>query len=376
MMCPNCSSSVSEDQEFCGKCGHRVRETVVALSERLAKAEAQLAAPRSNGKEQKYLELETAENVMSRVKTWTTLLLFFTGIPAAVALLALTVMFGKGAFDLHSIAANAKQSVGAVLTEAQSVASSTQKTVNDARTTSQQVSEQITATQRRVAELKRLVDSRVAEAQKLDARIKESEVTVAALNAKVNSQTQQVAHLSQQVQNVESQRNIAMMKALDPAAYGDRIVRAVDGQIIDAKTKGLGDVYVAFALLQKPNSKIPRLDLAKIEVALRPLRDQHYQFFNGGVGLFAVIPGGSLSTLGGAFYQDSCIEQIRAQRPCIFYFSETMKSQAAELKMRLSEVQKIPDDNVRYVPLSSLDDLHKESVKRSGLDLVVVLGQN
>jgi hypothetical protein len=61
---------VQEDQEFCGKCGHRICETIATLSERLAKAETQLAS-RADGKEQKYLESETVTNVTRRLQFWT-----------------------------------------------------------------------------------------------------------------------------------------------------------------------------------------------------------------------------------------------------------------------------------------------------------------
>jgi TolA-binding protein len=372
MICPNCSSSVAEDQEFCGKCGHHIRETVATLNERLSKAETRLSA-RSDGKEQKYLESEAVENVMNRVKSWTTLFLYFAGVPLAILALAFAVIFGKGDIDLHSIAANAKQSVGAVLAEAQSVASGAQKTANDARTTSQQVSEDIKTTQRRVAELKTQVDSRLAEAQKLEARIKESESSVAALTAKVNSQTQQVTHLAQQVKTVETDKSITDVKSLNPGLYGEHMVFDYRGHPIGVKDKGT-DVRIVFTLDQDRSSPSP-LDPAKTATALQVIKEHHYEIFLGGVYLQASVAGGSAENIAW-LNSESCSQGGPAlSRPCIVYYSDAMKTKASELRTLLSSVQQVPASQVRYVPLSRLSAREQELIQKSGVDILVALGQ-
>src|SRR5580704_8866840 len=120
MLCKSCSTEVPEGQPFCGQCGHKVNDdNLASVAARVARIEAQIAASSSNVAQQNYLELETAERVMARVKTWTTLILYFAGIPAALLLLALAVMFGKGTLDLYHIASSAKQSVNGILKEAQ-----------------------------------------------------------------------------------------------------------------------------------------------------------------------------------------------------------------------------------------------------------------
>ncbi len=365
-ICPNCSCPVAEDQEFCGKCGHRVRDTVAALSDRLTKVES-----RSNTKEQKYLELEVVENIMNGVQKRATRFLYFAGFPAAIAALALAWIFGKGAFDLHSIAANAKQSVDAVLDEAKSVAAGALSTAKDARNTSQQVNDDIKSAQKRVAELKSLVDNRVAEAQKLDVRIKESEAAVAALAARVNSQTQQVAQLAQQVKTAESQKNVASIKNTYPAAYGEHVASWRDG-FIDPTRKAAGEVYIDLVLNQR---SIPaQLDAVKVGTVMQSFQDHHYKVLFGGVWLVAST-GSTSQGLGAGFDELSCgLQGVAMQSPCIFYFSEMMTATASQLRTLVSAAQEIPADRVRYVPLTSLTALHQELVQRSGLDFVVVLG--
>src|SRR5258708_29192332 len=105
MTCPNCASETLPDSSYCHRCGFRITpNTVASLSERLTKLEQDFVAKsRKEVTEQKYLETETSVNIMGRVQHWTNLILYFAGIPAALGLLALAVMFGKGAFDLHTI---------------------------------------------------------------------------------------------------------------------------------------------------------------------------------------------------------------------------------------------------------------------------------
>jgi uncharacterized protein YoxC len=334
MICPSCSSSVVEGQEFCGQCGHRIRETVASLGERLAKVEAQLAS-RSDGKEQKYLESETVTNVTKRVQFWTTVFLFFAGISLAILAIAFAVIFGKGDYELKNIASNAKQSVNSVLDEAKSVAAGALSTANDARTKSQQANEEINSTQRRVTELKTLVDSRVAEAQKLDARIKESESAVTSLTAKVNSQEQQIAHISQQMNTIESQKGTATVKNAFPWLYGEHVA-------------AWQDAYVAFGL--GSNLTSAPLDAPKVSAVLQSLQDHRYRIVLGTVWL-AATTGSANSGLPAAFGGSMCGP---ITPPCIAYFSETMKSKASDLRMLVNPVQPIPDDKVQYVAPSSL----------------------
>ena len=85
MVCQTCSSTNPGGQAFCGTCGHRLAaETIGSLTERVAKLEDQLHEAVHGRVSAHNLELETAENVMARVRRWTTLILFYAGIPAAI----------------------------------------------------------------------------------------------------------------------------------------------------------------------------------------------------------------------------------------------------------------------------------------------------
>jgi uncharacterized protein YoxC len=210
MICQKCSAAVPEDQAFCGKCGYKLApDTPASLGERLSAIEAQFVADsRSKATNQNYLELETAERVMSRVKTWANLILYFAGIPAAVALLALAVIFGRGAFDLRDIATKTKDSVNSIVEQARSEATNAKTTATDALNTSKQVNKDIQETRQKIGELKTQVDSRSTEVAELSGHIKASQDQLASLTTTVNSQSQQVVRLSQQLKAVETQKTL------------------------------------------------------------------------------------------------------------------------------------------------------------------------
>jgi zinc-ribbon domain len=75
MNCPSCGITNPDEQNFCGKCGANLRETVQSLSERVAKLELR-AKSAWHFVAQKNLDIETAEKVVARVQDWTKKFLF------------------------------------------------------------------------------------------------------------------------------------------------------------------------------------------------------------------------------------------------------------------------------------------------------------
>ena len=180
MVCQNCSAPNGDDSVFCGKCGSRLGETVGNVSARLRAVEDQLDASR-RGISPQNLEIETTERIIARVETRTKRFLFFASIPAAIAALALTIIWGKGAWTLSDFAARARDSVGAVLAQAQSVAARANNTANEALQTSKQVESQIEATRQEITTLKKEIDGRSADVQRLNSELQDVQSKVEAL---------------------------------------------------------------------------------------------------------------------------------------------------------------------------------------------------
>lgn len=284
MICRACGAAIAEDSAFCNKCGVKlIPETVVSLDGRLTKVEGQLSSDsHTRLLQQNFLELETAEWVMTRVRTWTTLILYFAGIPAAIALLALTVMFGKGAFDLHSVAANARSSIESLLQQAHSTASEAEKAANDALAKSKQTDAYIQRTQSDVSKLKAQVDARVAEVQHLGDSIKGSQAQVDSLKLTVASQSKEVQRLTEQVHQAQTTKSIEDIVNLYPQ-FGEHRARGVSGWI-DPKQKTANAIYIDLNL---SFAATPNLEKEKIAQAVTELNHHNYTVFLGQVYTYA-----------------------------------------------------------------------------------------
>ena len=372
MICQNCSLDNPDGQAFCGKCGHRlVAETVGSLSERLARIEQQLAAS-ENKVPQQNLELETAANAMERVKKWTTLFLYFAGIPVAIGAVVLALMFGKGTFDLHSIAANAKTSVSGVVEQARTEALNAESTARGALDTSKRVDANIKATQQAVSSLKSQVDARSVDVQKLSAQLDTSRQELAALATKATAQEAQFAHMTEQVKAVQTARGIEDVHTIYPI-FGKHIAKTATGGYINPKEKPPDALYVALdlSLTQTPNvSDVGAGD------AVAALRDHKYTVTVGPVYMEARTAN-SAQNVGMELDAYSCNSWVKpaARPPCILYFRASLKDSAIEVRNLVKVAQYVPDDRIFYLDPTKLNSDQRELLNLSAMDFLVVLGQ-
>jgi TolA-binding protein len=370
MVCPNCSATNPDGQTFCGNCGQQMTETVGSVSERLSRVETTLAASR-NGVTQHNLEIETSTNVMERVRKWTTLILFFAGIPAAIALLALAIVFGKGALNLHDIAAHAQESVKAILAQAQTEGGEAVRTANEALATSRQVDADIKGTKALVSNLKTEIDTRSAEVQKLGEQIKTSQQKVEELNKTVQAQSQQFQHVTEQARAVQTAKNVAGVQNVYPI-FGQHVARNVNGWINPKqKTPGMRYVYINLSLTATPN-----VSDAKVAEAITALNNKNYTVTMGNLYTYAVAASNA-QAVGMGLDANSCMYWVvpAKQVPCILYFRENLKDSAIEVRNLIKVAQEVSDAQLFYVDPKQLDAQKRELLDLSAVDIVVVLGQ-
>lgn len=372
MICQNCFLDNPDGQAFCGKCGHRlIAETIGSLSERLARIEQQFAASQNNIS-QENLELETAANAMDRVKKWTTLFLYFAGIPAAIGAVVLVLMFGKGTFDLHSIVTNAKTSVNGVLEQARTEASNAESTARGALDTSKQVDANIKATQQAVSTLKNQVDARSADVQRLSAQLDTSRQEVAALATKATVQEAQFAHMTEQVKAVQTAKGVADVQTIYPI-FGKHIGKTATGDYVNPKEKPPGALYVALDLYL---THTPNISDQKAGDAVAALRDHKYTVTVGPVYVEARTTN-SAQNVGVMLDADSCSSWVKpaSRPPCILYFRGSLKDSAIEIRNLVKIAQDVPDDRIFYLDPTKLNSDQRELLDLSAMDFLVVLGQ-
>jgi hypothetical protein len=369
MVCQNCSAANGDDSVFCGKCGSRLGETVGNVSARLRTVEDQLDASR-HGISPQNLEIEAAERIIARVETQTKRFLFFAGIPAAIAALALTIIWGKGAWTLNDFATRARDSVGLVLTQAQSVAARTNDTAHDALQTSKQVELQIETTRKEITTLKEEVDGRSADVQKLSSELRDAQSKVDILEKQVGSGSQQVQKMLAQVSVAQTAKTETDIETYYPL-YGRHVAKSRAG-VIDPTKKPSGAVWVSVALSLTQSPSVGSKQVAK---GIEALHDK-YTIVLGSIGVLAQTEHGS-QWVGTFLDENSCTYWVKPplQVPCIIYFQESMRKSALEVRDAFRDAQVVPDNKVIYINPRDLSADQQETLALSGMDIAVILGK-
>jgi len=225
MKCPSCSAQLFEDSAFCHKCGYKVaQEEIRNVSARLDRIETELSTiAKARGPQQEYLEVDTATKAMARVQKWTTMILFFAGIPAALLLLALAVIFGRGAVSLSSIAADAQGSVNSVLDRAKREASESENTAAGALQKTKQVDESIRSTQSSVSKLSGDVSASMSKFRQLDSQADKAQAQVEILKGSVESESRRIGAISDEVRAIKTTRNMTDVLSAFPVLGEHRL---------------------------------------------------------------------------------------------------------------------------------------------------------
>jgi hypothetical protein len=373
MVCQNCSSANPDGQTFCGNCGNRLTaETIGTLADRIVKLEDRVRDISRKSISAHNLEVETAENVMARVRKWTTLILYFAGIPFAITLLALAIIFGKDTFEIRHIAANAQTSINEVLNQAQSEAANAKKTADIASSKAQQINTEITNTEQSVLKLKSQVDARSEDVQNLGSQLNTSQQKLAGLVTQANSQEAQLNRISDQVTAIKTGRGVADIQTVYPI-YGQHIARSSTGYI-NASSKPVDALYLDLNLSL---TKAIEISDSKAGQAVADLRDNHYTVTVGPVYMEARTAN-SAQNVGYALDSNSCMYWLKpySHPPCILYFKPSLRDAAERVRSLLKVAQVIPENHVLYVDPAALDPQQRELLNLSVIDFEVVLGSD
>jgi hypothetical protein len=126
--CARCKSKNPDRNRFCGACGDPLDQNSIALKDAagLKLREQVQAILKDQYKDQKLLEVETAQAVATRVAEWGKLLGFFVGIPFALLVVTLGLVGIHSYSDFSSKIESAQADIGAKITDAQKLAAKLQ----------------------------------------------------------------------------------------------------------------------------------------------------------------------------------------------------------------------------------------------------------
>ncbi|MBC5784041.1 zinc ribbon domain-containing protein [Ramlibacter sp. USB13] len=104
IQCPRCQAASPDGNRFCGACGFGLQPEAATVREYVDGAMRQQveAAVAARFKDQKLLEVETAQAIAARLTDWAKLFGFFVGVPAALVLLVLAILGIKTYSDFTS----------------------------------------------------------------------------------------------------------------------------------------------------------------------------------------------------------------------------------------------------------------------------------
>jgi len=374
-----CAKALSGGQNFCGNCGDRLATpTVEILSGEIAALKEEVAklTEASKGSEQKYLELETAELVVSRVMGWSTRFLYFGGIPAAVILLGLSVWLGRTVNSAKDVVDAGRDQAAKVLNQAKQEAKDANDQASSALATSKQVNTEINATRNNLTSLASRVQDASGQVGSLTKSVAEQQSRVQAVRASTDEQTKAVNILTQQVQHLSNTKIEQQINNLHPE-YGAHYVISQGGERLSKDKKNAGQTYVVIDLYNE-NAADPKISQSAFTAGIQALQSNGFHPMLGQLSLAA--GSGSTTVMFGGFNTSMCVvlhlsgSPSSQGAPCIVYFDENLRSRALEAQRLLLPTEGIPDDSIKFIPVASLPPLMKEIVERSGVDMGIILG--
>lgn len=160
MECPKCGSANPTGKSYCGDCGTLLKTTDPAATELRQQVKAILA---SELKDQKLVEIEVTEAIVTRLTNWGRLLGYFAGIPLAILIVILGALGIKNYTDVSGVASNAQREMTATSSAAELKIS---KLVEDA-------DQQAGKAKQELAELEPRIEAIKANAAAIEANTKE-----------------------------------------------------------------------------------------------------------------------------------------------------------------------------------------------------------
>lgn len=358
LICQNCQGTVPSESRFCGTCGQKVVPDVPEdIQHRIARLEIIVQdGIKQVSAEQRYLDVDTTERIVSRLTKWAKWFGFCVFIPLALLIAAFGLYFGHDIKGVRDVAQTIDKSIKPAINKVNLEVSQANATADGALRSSKQVAQDIGNTKLNL--------------NRLEASIKDSQSRLDALQASVKASHNQIQQLRHEAANAILAGNTASIGQVYPS-FGQHAVRTTDGGYVDSKNKQPEDIYVDFSISLRSLTPDPKLQ-DRAAHFMAALKNPPYHIFPPGPVFLDAISNQTHQDIA-EIDQNSCIYVAHLSGPpCLLYFRTDKKDARAEIIKAARAVQPIADDHVLYVDPSKIDSLRRELLQRSGLDFVIV----
>src|SRR5712692_8678211 len=183
MECPKCKAPSPDGKKYCGECGAQLRK-IGDLTDADLRQEIQTIL-KQELKDQKLVQVEVTEAVVTKLTDWAKLLAYFAGIPIAALLLVLGALGVKKYTDLWALTEVAEKKIGPVVEQATKQAGEVGKQTEDLRRQSESAQKQLSDLQPKLADIR-------ATSERLAGYEKEFDERFAKLATTLDSKVQQI----------------------------------------------------------------------------------------------------------------------------------------------------------------------------------------
>lgn len=358
MNCNRCGHSLGPDDVFCPRCGAQAEVlSLASLDARLNTLQARIGSTERS--EQRIVEIETTEMVVSRVMKWTKMFLFFAAVPAALVLIFLGVLVGRKIENVNDLADAARARVDVALQQA-----------NQAVEKSAEVSRGISEVKSKVDSLDKEINTRRSELNAFGTEIAAERQQTQSLTKSLSEEIAALDNVKREMKDYATARSIQDVKEAYPV-FGKRMA-------IDRRGRGLAKANkpAGFRLVDIVAEIPQRLKDAdavqeRLATVESKLNTHKYSVIWGEIALVATS---GLVTQGmGSLNSNLCVNSGSAP-PCVIYFQKDGKDGANEVARIVSMGQRIDAEHILQGDFNKLGPNIRELVDLSGVDMVVVLG--
>jgi hypothetical protein len=312
-------------------------------------------------KEQKYLVTETVEEIQDRVIKRTKDVTYFLVIPIAVLSAIVLAMTGRSLTQLLNVALNARATIEPMIAQAKSDAELAAKNAGAARRESTIVENQVKKTSDALEPLKE-------KSRELDFDIQNRKASLAGIQTKLANQSAEIKGIQEQIKSIDYNKyEQAVIDVFPELAEEPQRVVSADKKVMSERNKSKGDIFVSLNYTSG-HLQINDQTMARAYAALSGWK---FKVFLGNLSLQSNSNNErakATATLSGDF-----CESHNIPAPCIVYFDQSQYAAAKSAAYHLDEVLVFRANQIRYVDPKSLNPNLQQLIKKSALDLLLIL---